>query len=123
MQETWDRSLGWEDALEKGKATHSSILAWRIPWTVQLQRVAAMSLVKGDRTDVHKKDTANRPRKSAQKPSLRQRALCKGLQSRTQLSLHSLACSSKVKMAKDSERDRGEKKRDKKPECLLLAQA
>ena len=34
MQETWVRSLGWEDALEKGKATHSSILAWRIPWPV-----------------------------------------------------------------------------------------
>ena len=34
MQETWVRSLGWEDSLEKGKATHSSILAWRIPWTV-----------------------------------------------------------------------------------------
>ena len=31
MQETWDRSLGWEDPLEKGKATPSSILAWRIP--------------------------------------------------------------------------------------------
>ena len=35
MWETWVRSLGWEDPLEKGKATHSSILAWRIPWTVQ----------------------------------------------------------------------------------------
>ena len=35
MRETWVRSLGWEDPLEKGKATHSSILAWRIPWTVQ----------------------------------------------------------------------------------------
>ena len=34
IQETWVRSLGWEDLLEKGKATHSSILAWRIPWTV-----------------------------------------------------------------------------------------
>ena len=34
MQQTWVRSLGWEDLLEKGKATHSSILAWRIPWTV-----------------------------------------------------------------------------------------
>ena len=34
MQETWVRSLGWEDPLEKGKATHSSILAWRIPSTV-----------------------------------------------------------------------------------------
>ena len=33
MQETWVRSLGWEDPLEKGKAAHSSILAWRIPWT------------------------------------------------------------------------------------------
>ena len=34
MWETWDPSLGWEDPLEKGNATHSSILAWRIPWTV-----------------------------------------------------------------------------------------
>ena len=34
MQETWVRSLGWEDPLEKRKATHSSILAWRIPCTV-----------------------------------------------------------------------------------------
>ena len=33
MQETWVWSLGWEDPLEKRKATHSSILAWRIPWT------------------------------------------------------------------------------------------
>ena len=33
MRETWVRSLGLEDPLEKGKATHSSILAWRIPWT------------------------------------------------------------------------------------------
>ena len=31
--ETWIQSLGWEDPLEKGMATHSSILAWRIPWT------------------------------------------------------------------------------------------
>ena len=34
MQDTWVRSLGWEDPPEKGKATHSGILAWRIPWTV-----------------------------------------------------------------------------------------
>ena len=34
MQETWVHSLGWEDPLEKGKATHSSILAQRTPWTV-----------------------------------------------------------------------------------------
>ena len=33
MQETWVLSLGWEDPLQKGMATHSSILAWRIPWT------------------------------------------------------------------------------------------
>ena len=42
MWETWVLSLGWEDPLEKGKATHSSILAWRIPWTelsMGLQRV------------------------------------------------------------------------------------
>ena len=33
MREPWVRSLSWEDPLEKGKATHSSILAWKIPWT------------------------------------------------------------------------------------------
>ena len=33
MQETWVLSLGWEDPLEKEMATHSSILAWRIPWS------------------------------------------------------------------------------------------
>ena len=41
MWETWVWSLGWEDPLEKGTATHSSILAWRIPWTQSMgsQRV------------------------------------------------------------------------------------
>ena len=34
MQETWALSLGWEDPLEKGKAPHASMLAWKIPWTV-----------------------------------------------------------------------------------------
>ena len=34
MRETWVQSLGWKYILEKGKATHSNILAWRIPWTV-----------------------------------------------------------------------------------------
>jgi len=33
MQETWVRSQGWEDLLEEEMATHSSILAWRIPWS------------------------------------------------------------------------------------------
>ena len=37
MQDTWVRSLGWEDPLENGKATHSSILAWRTPWTTKSQ--------------------------------------------------------------------------------------
>ena len=32
MQDTWVETLGWEDLLAKGMATHSSILAWRIPW-------------------------------------------------------------------------------------------
>ena len=35
MQEAWVQSLGWEHALEKGTANHSTILAWRIPWTVE----------------------------------------------------------------------------------------
>ena len=40
MWETWVQSLGWEDLLGKGKVTHTSILAWRIPWTVQSMGVA-----------------------------------------------------------------------------------
>ena len=36
MQETWVRSLGWEESLEKEMATHFDILAWRIPWTEEL---------------------------------------------------------------------------------------
>ena len=42
MQEIWVRSLGWEDPLEKGMATHSSILAWRIPWTEVPGRLQSM---------------------------------------------------------------------------------
>ena len=34
MLETWVQSVGWEDPLEEGRATHSSVLAWRMPWTV-----------------------------------------------------------------------------------------
>ena len=44
MRETWVQSLGWEDLLEKGMATHSSIPAWRIPWTEEtgeLQSIAS----------------------------------------------------------------------------------
>ena len=36
IRETWFQALGWEGPLEKGKATHSSVLAWRIPWTIQV---------------------------------------------------------------------------------------
>ena len=44
MWETWVRSLGWEDTLEKGKATYSSILAWGIPWTEEPGRLQSMGL-------------------------------------------------------------------------------
>ena len=44
MRETWVQSLGWEDPLEKGKATHSSILAWRIPWTEDPGGLQSMGL-------------------------------------------------------------------------------
>ena len=44
MQETWVRSLGQEDPLEKEMATHSSILAWRIPWTEEPGRLQSMGL-------------------------------------------------------------------------------
>ena len=42
MRETQVQSLGQEDPLEKGKATHSSILAWRIPWTEEPSRLQSM---------------------------------------------------------------------------------
>ena len=44
MQETWIRSLGWEDLLEEEMATHSSILAWRIPRTEEHGRLQSMGL-------------------------------------------------------------------------------
>ena len=49
MQETWVRSLGQEAPLEKGMATHSSILAWRIPWTEESDRLQSM---RSDTTEV-----------------------------------------------------------------------
>ena len=42
MQETWIRSLGWEDSLEKGTAAHFSVLAWRIPWIEEPGRLQSM---------------------------------------------------------------------------------
>ena len=44
MREIWVQSLGWEDLLEKGKATHSSILAWEIPWTEEPGRLQSVGL-------------------------------------------------------------------------------
>ena len=44
MQETQVQSLGWEDPLEKGMATHSSILAWRMPWTEEPGGLQSMGL-------------------------------------------------------------------------------
>ena len=42
VQETWVQSLGWEDTLEKEMTTHSSILAWRIPWAEELGVLQSM---------------------------------------------------------------------------------
>ena len=44
MQETWVHSLGWEDPLEKEMSAHSSILAWKIPWTEEPVRLQSMGL-------------------------------------------------------------------------------
>ena len=44
MQETWVQSLGWKDPLEKEMTAHSSILAWKIPWTAEPGRLLSMGL-------------------------------------------------------------------------------
>ena len=44
MQKTWVRSLGWEDPPEKEMATHSSTLAWKIPWSEEPGRLQSMGL-------------------------------------------------------------------------------
>ena len=44
MQETWVHSLGWEDPLEEGMATHFSVLAWRVPWTEEPGGLQSMGL-------------------------------------------------------------------------------
>ena len=51
MQETWVRSLVQEDLLEKGMATHSSILAWRIPWTEEPGGLQSMGRKESDTTE------------------------------------------------------------------------
>ena len=55
MQETWDRSLGWEDPLEEDMSIHSSILAWRIPWTEEPGRLTVYRVVRA------KRDLATKP--------------------------------------------------------------
>ena len=50
MQEMRVLSLSWEDLLEKGMATHSGILAWRIPWTEEPVRLQSMDLQESDMT-------------------------------------------------------------------------
>ena len=45
MQENWVQSLGWEDPLAKGMASHSSILTWRIQWTEERGRLQSMGVV------------------------------------------------------------------------------
>ena len=51
VQETWVGSLGWEDPLEEGMATHSSILAWRIPWTEEPGGLQSMGHKESDMTE------------------------------------------------------------------------
>ena len=46
MQDTWVPSIGWEDSLEKGMATHSSVLAWRTPWTEEPGQATAHGFAK-----------------------------------------------------------------------------
>ena len=49
--ETWVQSLGWEDPLEKGMTTHSSILAWRIPWIEELVGYSPWGCIESDMTE------------------------------------------------------------------------
>ena len=51
MWETWVQSLHWEDPLEEGMATHSSILAWKIPWTEELGGLQSMGSQELDTTE------------------------------------------------------------------------
>ena len=51
MEETWVQSLGQEDPLEKEMATHSCVLAWKIPWTEELGRLQSMGSQESDMTE------------------------------------------------------------------------
>ena len=61
VQETWVRSLGWEDPLEKEMATHSSTLAWKIPWTEEPGRLQSMGSqrVRQDGAHMHTNNVQN----------------------------------------------------------------
>ena len=64
MRETWVQSLGWEDPLEKEMATHSSILAWRIPWTEEpggLQFIGSQRVRHDWATSLHFTSTSSQP--------------------------------------------------------------
>ena len=51
MQESWIQPLGWEDPLEKGMATHSNVLVWRIPWTEEPGRLQFVGCKELDTTE------------------------------------------------------------------------
>ena len=51
MQETWIQPLGWEDPVEKGMATHSNVLIWRIPWTEEPDRLQFIGCKELDTTE------------------------------------------------------------------------
>ena len=53
MQETWVSSLGWEDLLKKGMATHSTILAWKIPWTEEPDELQSMGSQRVNTPEAH----------------------------------------------------------------------
>ena len=61
MQETWVQSLGWEDPLEKVMATHSKVLAWRIPWTGEPGRLQSMGSQSQTQLSIH---TTHTPQKA-----------------------------------------------------------
>ena len=63
MQETWVRSLGWEDPLEEGMATYSSILAWRIPWTEESGGLQSIGCKELDMTEATEPSTSQNPLK------------------------------------------------------------
>ena len=65
MQEAWVQSLGWEDPLEEGMATHFSILAWRIPWTEELAWLQPMGCKESDMTKHISEIQASTERKTA----------------------------------------------------------